>query len=90
LAINWFKYSAPTTFYGLGRKLIPWCAVSAAILCAVSLYIGFYVAPVDATKAVLSHHFIHVPASILSMFLYPGHGGLRGTRSDIQDPLVVQ
>ena len=50
MAINWFKYSAPTTFYGLAGKLIPWFALSAAILFAIGLYIGFVVAPVDAQQ----------------------------------------
>jgi len=59
LAINWFK------------KLIPWFALSAAILFAIGLYIGFVVAPVDAQQGEFYRiMFIHVPASILSMFLY--------------------
>jgi len=71
LAINWFKYSAPTTFYGLAGKLIPWFAVAAAILFSIGLYIGFFVAPVDAQQGEFYRiMFIHVPASILSMFLY--------------------
>ena len=71
LAINWFKYSAPTTFYGLAGKLVPWFAVSAAILFVTGLYFGFYVAPTDATQGEFYRiMFIHVPASILSMFLY--------------------
>jgi heme exporter protein C len=71
LAINWFKYSAPTTFYGLAGKMIPWFAFSAAILFAVGLYIGFYVAPVDAQQGEFYRIiFIHVPASMMSMFLY--------------------
>jgi len=71
LAINWFKYSAPTTFYGLAGKLIPWFAIPAVILFAVGLYIGFVVAPIDAQQGEFYRiMFIHVPASILSMFLY--------------------
>ncbi|MDD4930313.1 MAG: heme ABC transporter permease CcmC [Gallionella sp.] len=71
MAINWFKYSAPTTFYPLAGKLIPWFAVSAAILFAAGLYIGFVVAPADATQGEFYRIiFIHVPASIISMFLY--------------------
>ena len=71
MAINWFKYAAPTTFYGLAGKMIPWFAAGSAILFAVGLYIGFYVAPVDATQGEFYRIiFIHVPASILSMFLY--------------------
>ena len=71
LAINWFKYSAPTTFYGLAGKLVPWFAAAAAILSVVGLYIGFFVAPTDAVQSEAYRiMFIHVPASILSMFLY--------------------
>jgi heme exporter protein C len=71
LAINWFKYSAPTTFYGLAGKLVPWFAWPAAILFMVGLYIGFFVAPTDAVQSEAYRIiFIHVPASILSMFIY--------------------
>ncbi|MGA9667057.1 MAG: heme ABC transporter permease CcmC [Gallionella sp.] len=71
MAINWFKYSAPTTFYGLAGRMVPWFAVSAAILFAIGLYLGFFVAPVDAQQGEFYRIiFIHVPASIMSMFLY--------------------
>ena len=71
LAINWFKYSAPSTFYGFAGKAIPWFSISSAILFAVGLYIGFFVAPTDAQQSEAYRIiFIHVPASILSMFIY--------------------
>ena len=71
MTINWFKYSAPSTFYGLAGKLIPWFAIPAFVLCLVSLYVGFVVAPVDATQGEYYRIiFIHVPASMLSMFIY--------------------
>ena len=71
MAINWFKYSAPTTFYGLAGKLIPFFAVPAAILFVIGLYIGFFVAPTDAVQSEAYRiMFIHVPASMLSMFIY--------------------
>ncbi|MFA6014733.1 MAG: heme ABC transporter permease CcmC [Gallionellaceae bacterium] len=71
MAINWFKYSAPSTFYGLAGKMIPWFAVPAAILFALGLYIGFFVAPTDAVQSEAYRIiFIHVPVSILSMFIY--------------------
>ena len=71
MAINWFKYSAPSTFYGLAGKLVPWFAAPAAILFVIGLYIGFFVAPADAVQGEAYRIiFIHVPASILSMFLY--------------------
>ena len=71
MAINWFKYSAPSTFYGLAGKLAPWFGVVAALLFAAGLYIGFFVAPTDAVQSEAYRIiFIHVPASILSMFIY--------------------
>lgn len=71
MAINWFKYSAPSTFYGLAGKLIAWFAWPAAILFGIGFYIGFFVAPTDAVQSEAYRIiFIHVPASILSMFIY--------------------
>lgn len=71
MAINWFKYSAPSTFYGLAGKMIPWFAIPSVVLFVVGLYIGFFIAPVDAVQGEAYRIiFIHVPASILSMFLY--------------------
>ncbi|MGA8148649.1 MAG: heme ABC transporter permease CcmC [Gallionellaceae bacterium] len=71
MAINWFKYSAPSTFYGLAGKMVPWFAWSSAALFVIGLYIGFFVAPTDAQQSEAYRiMFIHVPASILSMFIY--------------------
>ncbi len=71
MSINWFKYSAPTTFYGLAGKLVPWFAIASAVLFAIGLYFGFFVAPTDAQQGEFYRiMFIHVPASILSMFIY--------------------
>jgi heme exporter protein C len=71
LTINWFKYSAPTTFYALAGKLIPYFAWPAAFLFVIGLYIGFFVAPTDAVQSEAYRiFFIHVPISILSMFIY--------------------
>ena len=69
--INWFKYSAPSTFYPLAGKLIPVFWTLAAILGAVGLYISFFVAPTDAQQGEgYRIIFIHVPASWMSMFIY--------------------
>lgn len=71
MAINWFKYSAPTNFYGLAGKLIPFFAWPAAIFFVIGIYIGFFVAPTDAVQSEAYRIiFLHVPASILSMFIY--------------------
>ncbi len=71
MAINWFKYSAPSTFYALAGKLAPWFAAVAALLFAAGLYMGLYVAPIDAQQGdAYRIMYIHVPTSVLSMFIY--------------------
>jgi len=71
MAINWFKYSAPSTFYGLAGKLTPWFAWPSAILFCIGMYIGFFIAPTDATQGEAYRIiFVHVPVSILSMLIY--------------------
>jgi heme exporter protein C len=69
--INWFKYASPQAFYPLAGKLQPWFAAAAAVLCAVGIYLGFFVAPTDAQQGESYRIiFIHVPAAWMSMFLY--------------------
>jgi heme exporter protein C len=66
-----WKYAAPNLFYPLAGKMIPWFAIAATVLCALGLYIGFFVAPTDATQGESYRIiFIHVPAAWMSMFLY--------------------
>jgi heme exporter protein C len=68
---GWWKYAAPNLFYPLAGKMIPWFATVATVLCALGLYIGFFVAPTDATQGESYRIiFIHVPAAWMSMFLY--------------------
>lgn len=69
--INWFKYASPKTFYPLAGKIIPWCAIGAAILITYGLYIGLFVAPTDFQQGEgYRIIFVHVPAAWFSMFLY--------------------
>ncbi|MFT3734230.1 MAG: heme ABC transporter permease CcmC [Rhodocyclaceae bacterium] len=69
--MNLFHFASPQTFYPLAGRLAPWIAVLAAVLCAVGLYIGFFVAPTDATQGeVYRIIFIHVPAAWMSMVIY--------------------
>ena len=69
--INWYKYSAPHTFYPLAGRLIPWFAGLAAVFCLIGLYIGFFVAPTEARQGEAYRIiFIHVPAAWMSMFIY--------------------
>lgn len=71
MAINWFKYSSPASFYSLAGKMIPVFVVASVILLAAGLYIGFFVAPTDFQQGEAYRIiFIHVPAAWMSMFLY--------------------
>lgn len=72
MAINWFKYSSPASFYPLAGKLVPLFGWSAAILTVVGLYVSFFVAPLADYQQGQSYKimFIHVPAAWMSMFIY--------------------
>ena len=71
MALNVFKYASPATFYPLAGKMIPMFYALAAIFTLLGLYIGFFVAPTDATQGeVYRIIFIHVPAAWMSMFIY--------------------
>ena len=71
MALNWFKFSSPQTFYPLAGKLIPVFAALAAVLGVAGLYIGFFVAPTDFQQSeVYRIIFIHVAAAWMSMFIY--------------------
>jgi len=68
---SWFIFSSPQSFYPLAGTLQPWFAALAFFLCAVGLYISFFVAPTDAQQGESYRIiFIHVPAAWMSMFLY--------------------
>ena len=69
--LNAFKFASPQTFFPLAGRMIPFFAVAAAVLAAIGLYIGFFVAPTDATQGESYRIiFIHVPAAWMSMFIY--------------------
>jgi heme exporter protein C len=77
--INWFRFSSPQTFYPLAGKMTPWFAAAAAILAAIGLYIGFFVAPTDFQQGEAYRIiFVHVPASWMSMFIYLVMAGWAG------------
>jgi heme exporter protein C len=68
---SWFIFSSPQSFYPLAGALQPWFAALAFLLCAVGLYISFFVAPTDAQQGESYRIiFIHVPAAWMSMFIY--------------------
>ncbi|ALQ52020.1 heme ABC transporter permease [Nitrosomonas ureae] len=71
MAINWFKYSSPASFYSLAGKMIPVFVLVSVVLLVAGLYVGFFVAPTDFQQGEAYRIiFIHVPAAWMSMFLY--------------------
>ena len=66
-----FTFAAPLRFYQLSGRLVPWLYALAAAFALAGLYMGFFVAPVDATQGnAYRIIFIHVPAAWMSMVLY--------------------
>lgn len=72
MKINWFKYSAPSNFYPVIGKLIPFFMFFAIVLSIGGLYWGFFQTPdvLSDQKQYYRIIFIHVPAAWMSMWLY--------------------
>ncbi len=66
-----FTFASPVRFYGLTGALLPWLWAACIVLSAAGLYMGFFVAPTDATQGESYRViFVHVPAAWMSMVLY--------------------
>src|SRR5512140_2376099 len=71
MALNWYKFASPASFYPLAGKMVPWFAWSAAILAAIGVWIGLVLAPTDFQQGEAYRIiFIHVPSAWMSMFMY--------------------
>jgi heme exporter protein C len=69
--IKWFWFASPQTFFPLAGVIARACWVGAALLALAGLYVGFFVAPIDAQQGEAYRIiFIHVAAAWMSMFLY--------------------
>ena len=70
-SLRLFTFAAPSRFYALTGALVPWLWAVTVLLAIAALYIGFFVAPTDATQGdAYRIIFIHVPAAWMSMLLY--------------------
>jgi heme exporter protein C len=70
-ALRWSTFAAPSRFYALAGALNPWLWAVSVALALAALYVGFLVAPTDATQGDSYRIiFIHVPAAWMSMVLY--------------------
>jgi heme exporter protein C len=66
-----FTFAAPVRFYALAGAIVPWAWLLAAGFAIAGLYIGFFVAPTDATQGDSYRIiFLHVPTAWMSMLLY--------------------
>jgi len=67
----WLQYAAPQRLYALAGRIYPLAFGLAALLTAVGLYLGFWVAPADFQQGQAYRIiFVHVPASWMSMLIY--------------------
>jgi len=70
-SLRLFTFAAPSRFYRLAGWMVPWFWAATLVLSVAGLYIGFFVAPTDATQGdAYRIIFIHVPAAWMSMLLY--------------------
>jgi len=74
-----YKYASPKNFYELAGRLIPWFGGITAILLAVGVYYGLFIAPPDYQQG-QSYRimFVHVPSAWMSMFTYVLMAGSAG------------
>lgn len=71
MPLTLYTFSSPPRFYALSGALVPWFWAATLLFAAAGLWIGFFVAPTDATQGqVYRVIFIHVPAAWMSMLLY--------------------
>lgn len=69
--VNWFHFAAAPRFYPLAGRLVPWFSAAAALLTALGLYLGLWLAPTDAQQGdAYRIIFVHVPAAWMSMVIY--------------------
>jgi heme exporter protein C len=68
---RFFAFSAPSQFYRLAGATVPWLYALAILFALTGLYVGFFIAPTDATQGDSYRIiFVHVPAAWMSMVLY--------------------
>jgi len=69
-------FAAPSRFYALSGFLLPWLWLLAIGFAVAGLYVGFFLAPTDATQGDSYRIiFVHVPAAWMSMILYLAMAG---------------
>ena len=72
MKINWFKYSAPMSFYPLAGKLIPVFWTAAIVFIVGGLYWGFFQTAdiLNDQKQYYRIIYVHVASAWMAMWLY--------------------
>jgi heme exporter protein C len=69
--LRWSTFAAPSRFYAMAGRLVPWFWAATLLLTAVGLFIGFGIAPTDFQQGDSYRIiFVHVPAAWMSMLIY--------------------
>ncbi|EGJ09154.1 MULTISPECIES: heme ABC transporter permease CcmC [Rubrivivax] len=69
--LRWSTFSAPSRFYSMAGRLVPWCWAVTVLFTIAGLYVGFGIAPTDFQQGdAYRIIFIHVPAAWMSMLIY--------------------
>ncbi|MBK1690042.1 heme ABC transporter permease CcmC [Rubrivivax gelatinosus] len=69
--LRWSTFSAPSRFYSMAGRLVPWCWAVTVLFAIAGLYVGFGIAPTDFQQGdAYRIIFIHVPAAWMSMVIY--------------------
>ena len=69
--LRWSTYAAPSRFYPLAGRLVPWFWAVTLAFTVAGLYVGLFVAPTDFQQGdAYRIIFIHVPAAWMSMLIY--------------------
>jgi heme exporter protein C len=69
--LTWSTYAAPSRFYALSGRLLPWLWATTVLFALAGLWVGFTIAPTDFQQGdAYRIIFIHVPAAWMSMLIY--------------------
>jgi heme exporter protein C len=68
---RWSHFAAPSTFYALAGRMLPWCWAVALVSAIAGLAVGLLIAPTDFQQGdAYRIIFVHVPAAWMSMVIY--------------------
>lgn len=75
-SFRFYTFAAPSRFYTLASRSVPWLYALAMVSGLIALYVGLLLAPTDATQGdAYRIIYIHVPAAWMSMVLYLAMAG---------------